>query len=184
MTWRVLLDQIDPHDLSVSIMQSYSNFTVGGSASVNCHGRYVGKGALVHAIRALQMVTADGRVLELSRSQEPDLFSAVIGGFGGLGVITGVELALSANTPLQRRVERVALADYPDWFERHVAMDADVVMHNADLIPPDFDASIASRRPSAKWTLRGAFVTGSWKNDCGPEGAFRRHRRHPVFSCQ
>lgn len=72
MTWRDLLDHIDPHDLSVSIMQSYSNFTIGGSVSVNCHGRYVGKGALVHAIRALQMVTADGRVLELSRSQEPE----------------------------------------------------------------------------------------------------------------
>lgn len=143
MTWRDLLDHIDPHDLSVSIMQSYSNFTIGGSVSVNCHGRYVGKGALVHAIRALQMVTADGRVLELSRSQEPEVFSAVIGGYGGLGVITEVELALSANTPLERRMERVALADYPDWFERHVAMDADGVMHNADLIPPDFDAPLA-----------------------------------------
>ena len=44
MTWRDLQDVIDPSDLSVKIMQSYSNFTVGGSVSVNCHGRYVGRG--------------------------------------------------------------------------------------------------------------------------------------------
>jgi FAD/FMN-containing dehydrogenase len=33
---------IDPHDLSVKIMQTYANFTVGGSLSVNVHGRYMG----------------------------------------------------------------------------------------------------------------------------------------------
>jgi len=43
MTWRDLQDVIDPHDLAVKIMQSYSNFTVGGSVSVNGHGRYVGR---------------------------------------------------------------------------------------------------------------------------------------------
>jgi FAD/FMN-containing dehydrogenase len=42
-TWRDVQDIVDPHDLSVKIMQSYSNFTVGGSVSVNCHGRYVSK---------------------------------------------------------------------------------------------------------------------------------------------
>ena len=45
--WRDIQEVIDPHDLSVKIMQSYSNFSVGGSVSVNCHGRYVGKGPLV-----------------------------------------------------------------------------------------------------------------------------------------
>ncbi|MFD2270219.1 hypothetical protein ACFS07_01405 [Undibacterium arcticum] len=38
---------IDPHDLSLQIMQTYSNFTVGGSLSVNVHGRYIGQGPLV-----------------------------------------------------------------------------------------------------------------------------------------
>src|SRR5207248_317881 len=33
---------LDPHDLSVKIMQTYANFTVGGSLSVNSHGRYMG----------------------------------------------------------------------------------------------------------------------------------------------
>src|SRR5271156_1599416 len=35
---------VDPHDLAVKIMQTYANFTVGGSLSVNAHGRYIGLG--------------------------------------------------------------------------------------------------------------------------------------------
>jgi len=41
ITWRALIEALDPHDLSVKIMQSYANFTVGGTLSVNAHGRYV-----------------------------------------------------------------------------------------------------------------------------------------------
>lgn len=144
MTWRDLLDYIDPHDLSVAIMQSYSNFTIGGSVSVNCHGRYVGKGALVHAIRALRLATADGHSRELSRTQEPELFAAVIGGYGGLGVITEVELDLATNMPLERRMEQVELHDYVAWFEQEIAVNDDAVLHNADLVPPDFDAPLAT----------------------------------------
>jgi FAD/FMN-containing dehydrogenase len=42
--WRQILERIDPANLSVAIMQSYANFTVGGSMSTNVHGRYVGRG--------------------------------------------------------------------------------------------------------------------------------------------
>lgn len=42
-TWRKIQEALDPLDLSVKIMQSYANFTVGGSLSVNAHGRYTGR---------------------------------------------------------------------------------------------------------------------------------------------
>lgn len=139
MRWRDLQGFIDPHDLSVAIMQSYSNFTVGGSMSVNCHGRYVGKGALVNSLRALRLVTADGEALELSREAHPALFSAVVGGYGGLGVITEVELDLDHNTRIAREAEYVALDDYSAWFHARVLGSGDAVLHNADLSPPGFD---------------------------------------------
>jgi FAD/FMN-containing dehydrogenase len=138
MTWRDVQDVVDPHDLSVKIMQSYSNFTVGGSVSVNCHGRYVGKGPMVNSVRAVQMVIADGEVLELTRSRDPDLFRAVFGGYGGLGVITEVELDLEANARIERFVTDVALDGYPAYFRDTVLTDPRVVLHNADLAPPDF----------------------------------------------
>ena len=141
--WRDLQDALDPHELSVKVMQSYSNFSVGGSVAVNCHGRYVGAGPLAHSIRALQLVTADGQAHELDRQSQPELFAAVIGGYGGLGVVTEVEFDLAANEKMQRRVERVVLEDYPRYFLEKVQGNPDVIMHNADLAAPDFDHPLA-----------------------------------------
>ncbi|MFS8980661.1 FAD-binding oxidoreductase [Cupriavidus necator] len=143
MTWRELQDLIDPHDLSVKIMQSYSNFSIGGSVSVNCHGRYVGAGPVVNSVRAIQVVFADGSIAELSREHNPDLFSAVVGGYGGLGVVTEVELELAENSVISRHAERVALADYPAYFQARIHANGRVLLHNADLAPPDFDKPLA-----------------------------------------
>ncbi len=147
MHWRQLLDYLDPFGLSVQIMQSYANFSIGGSVSVNCHGRYVGKGAIAHSVIALTIVMANGKIFKANRSQNPALFAAAIGGYGGIGVITEVELALADNTPMQRSVALVPLHDYPEWFAKNVlgsvANSDAVLMHNADLIPPDFDQPLA-----------------------------------------
>jgi len=137
-SWRDLQGRIDPFDLSVAVMQSYSNFSVGGSLSVNCHGRYVGKGPLVNTVRAVQLVTADGAVRELSRDHDRELFRAVAGGYGGLGVVTEVELDLADNTRIARGIAQVALADYPEFFRDTVLANPATVLHNADLAPPDF----------------------------------------------
>jgi FAD/FMN-containing dehydrogenase len=143
ITWRAIQDHIDPHEQSVKIMQSYSNFTVGGSVSVNCHGRYVGRGALVNSVRALQLVLADGEVVEASRESNTELFCAAVGGYGGVGIITEVELDLDDNNRVERIVESVALSDYPDWFRSEVLGNKAVLLHNADLAPPTFDAPMA-----------------------------------------
>lgn len=143
MCWRDLQEHLDPWDLAVRIMQSYSNFSIGGSLSVNCHGRYVGAGPLAHSVRALQLVTADGGVRELDRQRSPELFSAVLGGYGGLGVVTEVELDLDENFPIRRDAQRVALDEYPDFFREQVHARPGILLHNADLMPPDFERPLA-----------------------------------------
>ena len=136
-TWRDLQEAIDKHDLSVSIMQSFSNFTVGGSVSVNCHGRYVNKGPLVNSVRAIQLVDARGQVHELT--PESPVFRGVFGGYGGLGVVTEVELELDPNSRLRRVVEETEIESYPAYFNEKIASDAGVIFHNADLRPPEYD---------------------------------------------
>ena len=142
MRWRDLQDLLDPHGLAVKIMQSYSNFTVGGSVSVNCHGRYVGLGPVGHSIRALQLVTADGDVLEVGPQSRPELFSAAVGGYGAVGIITEVELDVVPNVRIQRRVTPVPLRDYAEHFRQFVLADPTAALHNADLLPPDFAAPV------------------------------------------
>lgn len=143
MRWRDLQDVLDPLGLSVKIMQSYSNFTVGGSVSVNCHGRYVNLGPVGHSVRALQLVTADGSVMEVGPTQRPELFAAAIGGYGAVGVITEIELDVVPNVRIERLVQSVPLDGYADFFRQSVLSDPTAVLHNADLLPPDFDAPVS-----------------------------------------
>jgi FAD/FMN-containing dehydrogenase len=142
MRWRDLQDLLDPLGLAVKVMQSYSNFSIGGSVSVNCHGRYVGLGPVGHTVRALQLVTADGCVREIGPQLQPELFSAAIGGYGAVGVLTEVELDVVPNVRIQRRVTTLPLSGYVEHFRRSVLADPTAVLHNADLLPPTFDAPV------------------------------------------
>ncbi len=139
MRWREVQGVIDPHGLAVKIMQSFSNFTVGGALSVNAHGRYVGAGPLINSVRAIQLVMPDGTLLQASREREPEIFHAAIGGYGAIGVVTEIELDLVANTRLERQVELMPLSRYRTFFEERIQKNPDAVMHNADLAPPLFD---------------------------------------------
>ncbi len=142
MCWRDLQDHLDRHDLAVKTMQSYANFTVGGSVSVNAHGRYVGHGPIAHSVRALQLVLADGTVIEATPELHANVFRAAIGGYGAVGIITEVELALARNVRIQRSVEQVPLDAYVRHVQQQVLSDPSAVLHNADLLPPHFDAPL------------------------------------------
>lgn len=129
---------IDPHDLSVKIMQTYANFTVGGSLSVNVHGRYMGQGPIISSVRNFRMVMADGRLEDASPTHNAELFYAAIGGYGGLGVIVEVELDLADNVKVKRTHSKLATGAYLNHFKSTVRPDPDAVFHNADLYPPHY----------------------------------------------
>jgi FAD/FMN-containing dehydrogenase len=87
VTWRQIQEAIDPHNLSVKVMQSYNDFTVGGSLSVNVHGRDVAYGPLVSSVESIKVMVATGNIVTASRSENPDLFAAALGGYGAMGII-------------------------------------------------------------------------------------------------
>lgn len=133
--WRQIQEHIDPFDLSVKIMQTYADFTVGGSVSVNVHGRYIGLGPLVLSIRSLQVVLADGSLVEASPAENSDVFYGVVGGYGGLGVITEVTLELAENIRVKRTDRSMPITDYQQYFVNEVRDSPTVVFHNADIYP-------------------------------------------------
>jgi FAD/FMN-containing dehydrogenase len=143
MRWRALQDHLDPLGLAVKTMQSYANFTVGGSVSVNAHGRYVGHGPIGHTVRALQLVLADGSIVEASRTDNEALFRAAIGGYGAVGVITEIELDVTDNVRIERFVESLTLERYAEHFRSNIAADPDAILHNADLLPPSFESLVS-----------------------------------------
>ncbi len=136
--WRQIQERIDSANLSVKIMQSYANFTVGGSLSVNAHGRYVGFGPLVSSVRSMKIVLASGELVDASRDVRPEIFFGAIGGYGGLGVITEATLDLVENARVKRHDVTMPVGEYRSYFFRHIRDSAAVVFHNADIFPDDY----------------------------------------------
>jgi FAD/FMN-containing dehydrogenase len=138
ITWREIQKVIDPNNLSIKIMQTYANFTVGGSVSVNCHGRYIGHGPIVSSVLELKIVTASGDIITANRNENADVFKSAIGGYGGIGVITSVTLQLVDNTKVERHNKLVEVENYNDYFIKNIRDNEDVVFQNGDLYPPNY----------------------------------------------
>jgi FAD/FMN-containing dehydrogenase/uncharacterized membrane protein YhaH (DUF805 family) len=128
----------DEHDLSVKIMQTYANFTVGGALSVNCHGRYIGLGPVILSINHIQAVLANGELIYASPNENSEIFYACIGCYNAVAIIATVEFQLEENLPVKRVSKKMKRADYNQFFSGHIGNNQDVVFHNADLYPPNF----------------------------------------------
>ncbi|NNC67497.1 MAG: FAD-dependent oxidoreductase, partial [Gammaproteobacteria bacterium] len=139
ITWRDIQEHIDPHNFSVKIMQTYANFTVGGSLSVNVHGRYIGEGPLVHSVKSIKLVLADGKIVTASRNENQELFFAAIGGYGGIGVIAEATLSLADNTKIERSTTVMPIGEYHEHFFSNVRDNNKVVFHNGDIYPPKYE---------------------------------------------
>lgn len=137
--WKDVQSVIDDFGLAVKVMQTYSSFTVGGSISVNCHGRYVGLGPLILSIREITLVMHDGSTLLASPTENSDVFYAAVGGYGALGIIVEAELDLAENLRIERRSKKMKLGQYLGYFRNHVRDDPGAVFHNADMVPPKFE---------------------------------------------
>ena len=144
--WCDLQRFLDPHGFAVKIMQTYANFTVGGSLSVNVHGRYIGLGPLILSVRSIRIVMADGSVVDASPSQNAEIFYAAIGGYGGIGVIVEAELEVAENTRVERQAKKMSRREYLAYFRQNVRGSREAIFHNADLYPPDY-----SRARSVTW---------------------------------
>ena len=138
MRWCDIQHFVDPHGLSVKIMQSYANFTVGGSLSVNVHGRYVGLGPLILSVREISLVLASGELVKASPNENSELFYGAIGGYGGLGIIVEAELDLAENVRMERIHKKMPAGDYLEHFRKTVRSSPDAIFHNADVYPPHY----------------------------------------------
>jgi FAD/FMN-containing dehydrogenase len=137
--WRDIQDYIDPYNLSIKIMQTYSNFTVGGSLSVNVHGRYVGEGPLVKSINNIKIVLADGSINTASPSENSELFYGAIGGYGGIGVIVEATLNLADNIRVERTSTQMDISEYKKFFFENVRENKSAVFTNGDIYPPAYE---------------------------------------------
>lgn len=132
-TWADIQQYVNPYGLSVKVMQSSNIFTVGGSLSVNAHGRDVRYGPIIETVNSFRLLKADGEIVEVCRTKQPELFSLVIGGYGLFGVILDVELQLTDNTLLETEHRHLPYTEYVNYMKETVLADPAYHLHIARL---------------------------------------------------
>ncbi|MEX0939838.1 MAG: FAD-binding oxidoreductase [Candidatus Babeliales bacterium] len=138
ITWREIQQFIDSYDLSILVMQSYNDFSVGGSLAVNAHGRELSHGQLIDTVQSLKIMLADGNIITANRNENYELFRAIIGSYGKLGIIIEATLQLTKNEKVERHIQWLKAKDYPTYFFDSIKSDPTALLHNANLYPNDF----------------------------------------------
>jgi decaprenylphospho-beta-D-ribofuranose 2-oxidase len=130
-TWDDIQKAVNPYGLAVKVMQSQNIFTIGGSLSVNAHGRDIRHGSLIETVNSFRLMKADGEIIKVSRTENSEYFPLVIGGYGLFGIILDVELKLTDDELYKVRTTSLSYKDYSDFFKENVMADDKVKMHLA-----------------------------------------------------
>src|SRR5207245_7488059 len=88
----------------------------------------VGRPPIVDSVRAIRIVRANGQVVRCSRTENPQLFSHALGGYGVFGVITEVELETVPNAVYRINSTTLAPAEFDAKWKELVSNNKDVQM--------------------------------------------------------
>src|SRR5207237_10295442 len=99
--WADVIPYLDQRGRSVEVMQSDNSFSVGGSLSVNCHGWQFGRPPIASTVESFRLMKADGAIVRCSRTENRELFSLVLGGYGLFGIILDADLRVVADEALR-----------------------------------------------------------------------------------
>ena len=113
-----------PLGLALENMGDIDQQTIAGATSTGTHGTGAAFGGLATQIEALTLVTADGGVLEISATQNPELLPAARLGLGSLGVVVDVTLRCVPDFMIRAVEQAEPLEDVLDnWLDRAKAVD-------------------------------------------------------------
>jgi len=87
-----LCPQLDQQGFALHNLASLPHISVAGACATGTHGSGVTNGNLSSAVSALEIVTAGGDVLRISRERDPTIFQGAVVNLGALGVVTKVTL--------------------------------------------------------------------------------------------
>ncbi|WP_062465286.1 FAD-binding oxidoreductase [Demequina soli] len=92
--WNDVLAEAAPHGLTAMHGSAGDVGVVGYSLSGGLSFFVRAHGLAVNAVRAVRIVTADGRLVRASVDENPELFWAVRGGSGAFGIVVSIEVDL------------------------------------------------------------------------------------------
>ena len=118
MTYGQLCPYLHGKGFALHNLASLPHISIAGACSTATHGSGEKNGNLATAVSALEIVTAAGDVVKLSRQQDGEAFRGAVVGLGSLGVITKITLDIQPTFVMRQYVyENLPLAEVKDHFD-------------------------------------------------------------------
>ena len=142
--------ELDSLGLSMSNLGDIDAQSLAGAISTGTQGTGARLGGLATQVRGLELVLADGSVVQVSADSDPDLFEAARVGVGAFGVVTAVTLqceprfeltAVEQPMPIEEALDGFdELADSNEHFEFYWFPHTDVALTKRNNRPTDGEA--------------------------------------------
>ena len=117
-TYGQLAPYLDSHGLALHNLASLPHISVVGACITATHGSGEKNGNLSTAVSGLEIVTASGDVLKLSRVRDGETFNGAVVGLGALGVITSITLGVQPSYKMRQYVyENLPFSVLQDHFD-------------------------------------------------------------------
>jgi xylitol oxidase len=118
ITYGQLAPYLDSHGFALHNLASLPHISVVGACMTATHGSGEKNGNLSTAVSALEIVTASGEVLKLSRARDGESFNGAVVGLGALGVITSITLDVQPSYMMRQYVyEHLPFSALQDHFD-------------------------------------------------------------------
>ncbi|HEY1687210.1 MAG TPA: FAD-binding protein [Tepidisphaeraceae bacterium] len=103
-------------------LASLPHISIAGACATATHGSGDKHGNLATSVVAMEMVKADGQVVELSRESHGEVFDGMVVHLGALGIVTAVTLKIEPTFHVQQFVyENLPISSMENHFEEIVS---------------------------------------------------------------
>ncbi|MBW8351153.1 FAD-binding protein [Bacillus sp. IITD106] len=109
---------LQQHGYALHNLASLPHISVAGACATATHGSGDGNQNLAAAVRAMEVVTANGSIVTFSREKSEDELHGAVVGLGGLGVVTQLTLDVLPSCQMRQDVyENLPLAQLTHDFD-------------------------------------------------------------------
>lgn len=119
--WADALKYLDKYGKSISIMQAFSSFSIGGSISVNGHGWQKDLPPISSSVVSFTLMKENGEIVNCSRQENQELFRLVIGGYGLFGIVLDIKIKVVENEALQYKYIRLSPNNYVKHYKEYIS---------------------------------------------------------------
>ena len=126
--WSTVIRELNKIGFSPAVMQSNNDFGVASTYSVNAHGWPVAFSGGGTTAKSMKMLLANGEHVTCSRTENPDLFSFAMGGYGMFGIITELEMDMVPNARLEPTFETMPGTEFGTSFLKKIRENKDIQM--------------------------------------------------------